>query len=709
MTRDHFESAFDIVPERNISSLYDVSMLYVACDMYEKLSSDFIDWDLSPEALRAMTPNKTQNLLKEDADESFIAVQVDLSGESPQLGEPPVVVENYTQDIVFKVGHMYWNQKAGKKTDYSISNYTGSNKKEVSKVVNDSWGNRFLRARLDRWPFCDEAEAAIENGEDENGILQGLRTLGSDSDILDRIEDEAQSVIDSEKVQAIIGVKIKTEEAGPYRYPAEVPILNKVALDRMRNHLERGLSVSDAVGDGVGYVSNEESSVWGGTPGVLKQYSKKKIDRFPNLSGEDAWLSHPLSEEAAIAISTADPVLEQFAHKINGVRAYYLPYPSEPMTIDVFERFYTEVYSELSDSNNSIKSLYNILVNSTDSNEGQTNEEETSGLIESLSREGWLHVYGLLYVADTDPPRIIIEEPNVSLNAIVTLSDNHDSAIRDLERHSVFGSDTDDIENSVFSPGIVPSHILSGKYLSALTSKTPDVAVDEESKAGGTMDDVKFRRDARVLMGETISMSSLLDGYVTKLSEIQRSLQSGGRGFPTYAVVAQYAQWVAIEQSGLIEEETEKINLLGLKHGGMKDFAKSEAFENRDERLNEFLSSHDALDTPEARATFLLGGLVGRLSAYQRGSVSQSLIDQHPISSVNRRSIQKITSKVIQKNETYASRDNHPRMNERYTSRLDEAMLKKPPEEWEAMENELKWYYSLGIAYGKSDSSVRDS
>jgi len=129
-------------------------------------------------------------------------------------------------------------------------------------------------------------------------------------------------------------------------------------------------------------------------------------------------------------------------------------------------------------------------------------------------------------------------------------------------------------------------------------------------------------------------------------------------------------------------------------------------YKSRDDRLKDFIQSHPMLKDSEARSVFLLGGLVGRLSAYQYNEgISQKVTEQYPPSAVSRRSLPDVTQDVLDRTYTYGDKDDISSFNRRYTDRLADSMLAKPPSDWNLSESEVKWIYSLGIAYGKQDSS----
>jgi CRISPR-associated protein Cas8b/Csh1 subtype I-B len=137
----------------------------------------------------------------------------------------------------------------------------------------------------------------------------------------------------------------------------------------------------------------------------------------------------------------------------------------------------------------------------------------------------------------------------------------------------------------------------------------------------------------------------------------------------------------------------------------MRSVGDEETYSTREARLQDFLSNHPMLDDAEARSVFLLGALVGRISAYQyREGVSQKLTEQYPPSSITRRAIPEVTQEVLDRNYTYGDKEDISRFNRRYTDRLTDSMLVNSPMEWDISESEAKWLYALGVAYGKRDT-----
>lgn len=699
------EDVLGIVPERPLASLYDIACLYAACDVYDRYTSEYVDWEVSPEALRAMSPGKVEQLTDPEQEHSLIAAQVDLSGDAPELGDPAVVVENLTDELKYKVGFMS-RKKTSSQTDYSISNSSFSGD-DIETLAHDSWGNRFLRARLERWPF-EVSDGIVE----QYPLLQQLRTLGDDTEAMERLEQALLDKAAFEETEAIVTVKIRLDPDGDYLYPGEVEAFNAAGVRNRLEHLRDGLSVNDAHGEGVGYVTGDEGEVLGGSGGVRGQYGKLQRGRFPNLVNDDAWLSRPLQEDQAAAVSSFDDFVGDFSFVRHGVRLHYLPYPTEPVDTDLFERFYTDIYTPLREADDGefadrLLEIYTAEIAADEEPSSSPLDElvEDSGEYEPFVRqENWLRLYTLMYVGSTDPSRVFVDEPSTSLESVTALEDAYIEVLDDIGSSDVFGSLATNLGYYLPTEGGIAYALLFGSFFENVTASSPDPDDTEEEDRYATTEDALFTRYAKILRGTPIPLPDLISKFATRVTEeLRENLSEGREPFPTRLVLAQYIQLRTLDQAEMLRGGSIMTN--GIFKVNMRVSGDEEAYSSREERLQDFLDSHPMLDHAETRSVFLLGALVGRLSAYQYGEdVSQKLTEQYPPSSINRRAIPEVTQEVLDRNYTYGDKDDISRFNRRYTDRLADSMLAKSPNEWDISESEAKWLYALGVAYGKQDS-----
>jgi CRISPR-associated protein Cas8b/Csh1 subtype I-B len=213
-----------------------------------------------------------------------------------------------------------------------------------------------------------------------------------------------------------------------------------------------------------------------------------------------------------------------------------------------------------------------------------------------------------------------------------------------------------------------------------------------------------MQRVRKLITGSRIALQPLLEQYVHQLVQDQRDQFDGDNefiDFPKRSVVEQYTQLRALTAADVLHTADTSFTF---------DVATmSDSAITRDERLESFLDTHQALDEDHNRAVFLLGGLVGRITAYQDyNNVSSTLVRRYPVDYLTKQTIKEVTKEVLQVDNSYAEADDDRSYltNNRYTSRLADTMLATDPSGWSMTEAELQWLYSLGISYGLNDISI---
>jgi CRISPR-associated protein Cas8b/Csh1 subtype I-B len=174
--------------------------------------------------------------------------------------------------------------------------------------------------------------------------------------------------------------------------------------------------------------------------------------------------------------------------------------------------------------------------------------------------------------------------------------------------------------------------------------------------------------------------------------------------FPKRSVVEQYVQLRALAGTGVLDTT----DTIPFSTTTMPD-----EFDSRADRLDSFIDSHSALEGDPEQAVFVLGGLVGCISAYQshpENDISSTLIRRYPVDYLTKPTVKEVTKEVLQMNNSYAEADDRRSYltNSRYTDRLADVMLAADPATWRLTDAELQWLYSLGIAYGLNDRSLYD-
>jgi len=354
----HAETAVERLQPRLPASLYEVAWQYSLLDWYESMLSDDIDWDLNPEHLAYLTPGAQSDLFGEN--DSLIAVYADLSDlNDPRLRSNddggPVEITTYTEADRFRVGHAYPANKTSSMTDYSITTYKNADAHHIAGLRDDAWGTNNVRDRFTGWAQSEFSEATRERVDDEDAaILDALAAVGDDEAELDRLTERFLELAGGEDVEfdALITVRVRLPGESRYRYPGEIEVLNEVMVEKKRDRLE-SISVDDASGSGVGYVSGDAGDVTGGSPGLFGMYGKKQREHIPDLDpkGSDAWRIRGLDFDVAAAIAAVDSIIDDFYRGIGqNRRIYVLPYLTGrrvDISPEEFEWFYETVWEPL--------------------------------------------------------------------------------------------------------------------------------------------------------------------------------------------------------------------------------------------------------------------------------------------------------------------------------------------------------------------------
>ena len=219
-----------------------------------------------------------------------------------------------------------------------------------------------------------------------------------------------------------------------------------------------------------------------------------------------------------------------------------------------------------------------------------------------------------------------------------------------------------------------------------------------------------------MLSGEALSVEMLLGEYVDRL------LDEEGESFPTFVVASQFAQLCALADADLLTaRDTESNNAIAdapnydgwntMYDNDTKLRADGGAIAAaRSEKLERFIEETPALENDQRRGAFLLGALVGQVGGYQQSAEGRSttVVDQYSIKSMTKTRFKRITEEVLDRNIVY-SRENRMRstMYAEVVDRLVETLAKRDPESWDIKTDDLRFYYSLGVAYGLNNWTER--
>jgi CRISPR-associated protein Cas8b/Csh1 subtype I-B len=678
------------LPDRPITSLRDLQ--YVYGRLYTLATAG------GGEYAAYLTPEKSTDLF--DEPESLLYLRVDLSGDKPRLDpDQPIGVESYGEEKVEAVAHSWYN--AAKGFDHSVTHRTGKNK-EPEKVA------EYLHERLTAWAADDVIQEAVADHED-GWIVDALAELGESEGLRERIETAVEEQLDG-KTTALTTVAVKLEPDGEYLLPGEASsVFNEAMRARKRSKLVSKGEATDSIGEATDLVTGNRGPTVGTAEDPLNYFLGKQLEKFPGFDPDEAWRTHPVSEDVAVTLMNASTFVDACDYNTMGANVYYLPYffgrlgPADAR--DLYGLLYDLVHAgEMSPLESAYRSyqdtprlqevgerfrFYVAAVMEHQTKRFDVFGDSMDGTLFSpveLTRAHQRVLQSWLYDAEGDA-----DHPGPGLRAVFPTPDNWD----------------------IFVPeeSALLSILATGWYF----EQTFAPADDDDASA----DDYRIRALVAVLSGEPLDVEMVLTEYVERL------LEDEGEEFPSFRVSAQYAQLCALAEAGLLtgrdayEPVTEPRQLTHNHTDDMQQDTPARADGGnvaaaRETKLEQFLEQTPALaeDQPERRGSFLLGALVGQVTGYQQVSEGRSttLIDQYPIKAVTESKLKRLASDVLDKNVIYSRENNMS--GTMYREVVDRLVTTLPridiDGDWELDTTDLRFYYSLGVAYGMNNWASSD-
>ncbi|WP_042663223.1 TM1802 family CRISPR-associated protein [Haloferax sp. ATB1] len=728
MASEEATTAVSRFQNRIPASLYEVAWQYSLFDWYAASQSSAIDWDLAPEHLAYLTPRAKSGLFGKD--DSLVVVYADLSDPtSPTLRSDedggPVEIRTYTAPERFRVGHSYPEKKTSNMTDYSITTHKNADAHHIAGLRDDGWGTNNIQDRFTTWAQSEYAEQVRDEATDEDAaVLEALGAIGDDEELMDHLADSFLNLVESEdeEIDALITVAVRLPEEKEYKLPGEVGVLNDVMRAKKASRLEN-ISVDDASGAGTGYVTGNDGTVTGGSPGLFGMNGKLQREHIPNLDphGTDAWRGRPLEFDTAAAIAAANSLFEDFFRGLGqNRRLYVLPYLAarrDELTPEMFTWFHERVYERLQSAETGSEGDFDDVVdqlfadaNRVD-NTGVSKASNSQSPFENDSKtdatDVWDHVrFAVVHQVTGNPDRVFFGTLD-GVEPVVELDNAHSRVVGSeafVDDGIFHNNPTPDSSPLLGTETNRTRYMLYGGYFQRTTEPTRTSRKASETPGAGDIDDSRMSRVRNLLTDSKIDAHELLVQYIHQLVQDQREQFGSGDDyipFPKRSVVEQYVQLRALTSVGALDTK----NTFSFTSTPMTNQTT-----DRNARLDSFIESHDALNDDPEVAVFTLGGLVGRTSAYQSyKEVSSTLIRRYPVDYLTKQTVKEVTKEVLQMNNSYAEADGERSYwtDSRYTERLTETMLTVDPTDWSLSEAELQWLYSLGIAYGLSDQSMQ--
>jgi len=675
------EELEDELPEQPISSLRDIQHLYGR--LYTLATAGGGDY------AAYLTPDQANDLI--GAEESLIVVRVDLSGDRPTLDRSkPVDVTQYTDELVQKVAHCKYNAARG--IDHSVTHRSGRNS-DREKLA------RYACERLTKWATDDVVQRVADDHTDGD-VIDGLATVGEDEGALDRIRKSVETEL-GDSTTALLTVQVRRESGGEYEWPGQIPVFNEAMRARKLSKLVSKGQATNSAGVATDLVSGERTRTVGTAEDPLNYFLGKQMEKFPGLDPDQAWRSHPISEDGAVTLMNAEEFVDACSYRTFNADVYYLPYFLGRPTPEETYALYAALHSVTqTDDMGPVQTLYDELGDHEAASERRLRFYVAAVMKHQMSR---FDVYG--------------ETLNGRIHYPTEVGQRHER---------VTGSwvfDEGDERNGDRTPPM-PSYeewplttyddfremAASGEYVYRTFPST-----DEDTDA--TVDDERIDVYVSILAGDPVPRSQLVSAYVERL------LDWDGDEVPQLLIASQFAQLCALENASLVTTDaggTESTPIDGPDYDTMEpEHARTDggtAALDRTEKLESFIEQTDGLDDPERKGAFLLGALVGQVGTYQQAyhDRSTTVVDQYPIKSMTKTKIKRITQEVLDKDIVYSrelakkgSKINST-MYKEVTNAIVETMAGNDPSGWAISTDDLRFYYALGLTYGMNDRSTNE-
>ncbi|QHS17815.1 type I-B CRISPR-associated protein Cas8b/Csh1 [haloarchaeon 3A1-DGR] len=689
------ETLREEIPESPISSLRGIQYLYGK--LYTLATTG------GGEYAPYLTPDAASDLI--DTDDSLVVVRIDLSSENPQLADDKkgaVWVTRYADDLVQKVGHCKYPAARG--IDHSVTHQAGRNS-DPEKLA------RYAKERLTKWA-TDEVVTDAAATHDDGWIIRELAELAESEKVLEAIENEVIASLGGESATSLLTVQVKLETDGEYRWPGELDVFNEAMRQRKLSKLVTKNKADDSSGAATDLVTGTQSRTVGTSEDPQNYFLGKQRETFPGLDIEEAWRSHPISEDAAVTVMNAETFVEACTYRTFGAKVYYLPYFFGHQTPEKAYELYELLYSAVNEDED-VTPIERAYLNSREKDISETDLRfyVSAVMPHQMSR---YDVFGETLNGQLHYPKELALTHNqlvTNASAFTTNAENNWTAPLPTNENWALLSETDDRLNSVST----------GWYFHQTFAERDDEDADA--------DDPRIEALVSVLSGNAIAVDVLLEEYVARIID-EESGDDEFDGFPSFLVASQFAQLCALADENLKlltttdpakepitrQPHYEQIIMDTLEtiiatDGGHPAGSKLESFINETPALAPSRDDSDGSVTAERRGAFLLGALVGDVGSYQEYSEDRSttLVDQYPVKSITRSRIKKVAQETIAKTLTYTRQEKKSGQSypgtkaDHIVDRLRETILNPDPDDWEIDTDDLRFYYALGVTYGMND------
>jgi CRISPR-associated protein Cas8b/Csh1 subtype I-B len=567
-------------------------------------------------------------------------------------------------------------------TPHSIAQLTSTSGYDVSDMAEK------LVGRLDDWvtdSFSDY-ESTIANALYNTVESENLH------EEIGKIQERVDECLEGEsKFNGLFSIEFYID--GKTNYITDFEFGRNEIKENKINRFKSLSSSSDSSGEGICTITGKkEDTILGLVPGSPLNYmGAKQQGFFDNLDSDTSNQTRGFSPRVAMYVQHGSWVIEELYNSITqDERLVYLPYYRK-LNPENARNIWEKVESARKIDDNDDKTVTHDIsewVSDIDDESltGEQAEEVLFGSQDISNNNYGRLLYSCLFTYEQQTMYFVLEEnTGVSEAQLQKFSSAYRDSVKSSK--SAFPDSIYKRYNEIEGEGSV-ENLLNGKII-----RDSLIYLDKSSGQSEQRDATTevFNHLFSVLRGGMLEYNTLVKRFSDKIEKESRE-QLGGRRdtFPTGVVVEQNIFLLTLLNWGKVRGESIK-NSEYINTGRMES------------NLETYIQNHPLLaNNDERTAAFVLGGLVGRIGAYQnKNGLSRTIFSSQTVDSVTRNKIPRIVGEVIDKVMTYSESDNMGLQYKEYTQLLSDYMARI--ENWECTNDDLRFAYSLGIAYGYHD------
>ena len=542
-----------------------------------------------------------------------------------------------------------------------------------------------------------EEDAVQDSFNQNNWLFKELETLNQNEELRKQIKKRVKSRI-SEPDECLVTIRIKEE--GEWKYPGDYKQLIAAMKERkLRKSLDKTAFNVLSKGPGKTFITGEHSEELVGAPAdSLNTFKTKQQSVFKNLrSDETSWLATPVSFNESLHISLSNEIIDDLYQNVFNHRVYFLPYFTGEPTVEKSKKLYKFLTNMRETILDGFLQLESLRPDGLDSFQPNELRYFTIGLESSQNT-----MYNLLYTI----PRL--ERPSV-----VGLSQKYSKNIKSISNNTIFtrddltyagDKDTSKIVNDeelyklyMFDFIINNSDKVAWnkqKYQQVLYGTWIKQALYDGYKGDFTEDDPRTVLYQSTLEKTLYSWDTVINECVKELVERTSERISENKNIvPPRLIAHQYALIQTLIEEGIIEVPTTDYTGKRIKNpiSQIRDMSEPA------EELSDAMESLPESTSDRHKYAFAVGGLIGRLAAYQRSKrdMNRTVINDHPVDRITEQRLREVVALFVDKASVYNLYG--------YSDQVNLIRTVQPGESDQyTTANDIKYFYALGVAFGNS-------